>query len=73
MQSYSQLALVPFDPFSGTVAFPWAGVANVGMVVTSAGWREDVDRKKGEEENFLKGKVSQKWNIFYLITHSHFI
>lgn len=37
---YSQLTVISFDAFGGTVALPAVDVAHVGMVVTLAGCRE---------------------------------
>lgn len=42
---YSQLTVISFDAFGGTVALPTVDVAHVGMVVTLAGCREQ--RKGG--------------------------
>lgn len=48
---YSQLTVIPFDAFGGTVALPTVDVAHVGMVVALAGCRE---QRKGVGEGVGK-------------------
>lgn len=46
-QSYSQLTLVPLDPLGGTEALPCVDVADVGVAVTLAHWREKTRIEEG--------------------------